>query len=181
MALTQSDDLDLEAFLATTASFGAAVALEDERRWVPRAGAENRSPRIRLSLDRSIEAVNPAMEELVGYREGELTGCSVLSLAHPEEMEALLLRLDAFGRGAGECSGATYRCLDRVGRTLWLAVTATLARGADGGPQSIDVDVDDITAWVSRRGERPRNRAAKRPSWPPRLGRRSSSFSTVKS
>jgi hypothetical protein len=96
----------------------------------------------------------------------------VLSLAHPEDMEALLVRLEAFGRGAGECTGATYRCLDRVGRILWLAVTATLMRGADGRPRSMDVDIDDITASVSRRGECPRNRAATRPSWPPRLGRR---------
>jgi PAS domain S-box-containing protein len=33
---------------------------------------------------------NSAMEKLVGYREVELTGCSVLSLAHPEYMEALV-------------------------------------------------------------------------------------------
>ena len=94
-----------------------------------------------VSLDRTINAADRSLCQLVGYDEDELIGRSVLCLSHPEDMETLVFKLEALGRGAGDCSRAELRCLRKDGHTLWVEVTPYVVCDGDGRPRSIDIFV----------------------------------------
>jgi len=97
-----------------------------------------------VALDRTISAADRSLCQLVGYSEDELIGRSVLLLAHPEDMETLVSKLEALGRGAGDCSRAGYRCLRKDGHTLWVEVTPYVVCDGDGRPRSIDIFVIEV-------------------------------------
>jgi PAS domain S-box-containing protein len=99
---------------------------------------------VNLSLDRTINAVNRSLCQLVGYNQDELIGRSVLTLSHPEDVETLVLKLEALGRG-GDCSREEYRCLRKDGHTVLVEVTPYVVRDGEGAPRSIDIFVTEVS------------------------------------
>jgi PAS domain S-box-containing protein len=102
-------------------------------------------PQLSLSLDRRIEAVNPAMCDLVGYDEDDLLGCSVLCFVHPADMQAFLVDLDAIWSGLEDLGPTVYRCVHSDGHTIWLQVMPSVVRNADGERHSVSAIVLDVT------------------------------------
>ena len=102
-------------------------------------------PQLSLSIDRRIEAVNPAMCGLVGYDEADLVGCSVLCFLHPADMQAFLVDLDAIWSGLEDLGSTVYRCVHSDGHTLWLQVMPSVVRNADGERHSVSAIVLDVT------------------------------------
>jgi PAS domain S-box-containing protein len=102
-------------------------------------------PQISLSLDRRIEAVNPAMCELVGYDEDDLLGCSILCFVHPADMQAFLVDVDAIWSGLEDLGPTVYRCVHSDGHTIWLQVMPSVVRNADGERHSVSAIVLDVT------------------------------------
>ncbi len=102
-------------------------------------------PQLSMSIDRRIEAVNPAMCELVGYDERDLLGCSVLCFLHPADMQSFLVDLDAIWSGSEDLVPNVYRCVHSDGHTIWLQVMPSVVRNADGERHSVSAIVLDVT------------------------------------
>jgi PAS domain S-box-containing protein len=105
-------------------------------------------PQITLSLDRKVEAANQALCRLLGYREGEMVGTSVLSMVHPEDMEALVVKLEALVRGISLGFNRPYRLFHKDGHTLRIEATLSVLRDRSGYPSSIVVIV--VGATIAR-------------------------------
>jgi PAS domain S-box-containing protein len=105
-------------------------------------------PQITLSLDRKVEAANQALCRLLGYREEEMVGTSVLSVVHPEDMVALVLKLEALVRGINLGSKRPYRLFHKDGDTLRIDATLSVLRDRAGHPISIVVIV--VGATIAR-------------------------------
>ncbi|HEY3315957.1 MAG TPA: diguanylate cyclase [Bacillota bacterium] len=91
-------------------------------------------------------AVNQALSEMLGYSEVELLEMTDEALLHPEERQSghgLLARLR---QGPVDSVDLERRYLNSRGETVWTQVTASPIRGADGAPQCLVVEIQDITA-----------------------------------
>jgi|GEM_PF-457025 PAS domain S-box-containing protein len=99
-----------------------------------------------VGLDGRHLQVNPALCNMVGFREEELLGMSVQETTHPDD---LAVSRDFIQRVmAGEISAGTFekRHLHKSGRVVWTRVSSALVRNAQGQPQYFISLVEDITA-----------------------------------
>ena len=70
-----------------------------------------------------IESANRALCQLTGYTEDDIVGGSVLAFVHPEDMEALVLRLEALARDKKRAgSGVRFVLLPSLGKTVTRAM-----------------------------------------------------------
>lgn len=96
--------------------------------------------------------VNPALCDLLGYRENTLAGQTLDDIVHPDDSPTYeALRADAV---AGTRRGFTseLRFVDAMSRALPVALTATLVRDADGRPlyfAAQAVDVSERHRWAA--------------------------------
>jgi len=98
---------------------------------------------------------NPAFERMFGYREGELTGCSISLVHSPYEFAGLgeRIRTEALAGGwSGEFLG-----IRKDGSELMVALRATPFRGGDGRSQGIVGVYRDVTAQTHVEQERIRS------------------------
>jgi PAS domain S-box-containing protein len=107
------------------------------------------APQLTLRLDRKVESANRALRQLTGYREDEIVGGSVLAFVHPEDMETLVLRLEALARDIDLGPARPFRifCLD--GHALRIDASLAVTRDANGCPASIVVTVMHATPQCS--------------------------------
>jgi diguanylate cyclase (GGDEF)-like protein/PAS domain S-box-containing protein len=90
--------------------------------------------------------VNPAASRLLGYAESELLATDIAALSHPDDREeALQLQAALF---AGEIPEYSWekRIRHADGSWMWVHVTATLVRDADGTPLYSLAQLSDVTA-----------------------------------
>jgi PAS domain S-box-containing protein len=108
-------------------------------------GAFRAFPRIGLSLDRKVQSVNDELCQLLRYRENELVGSSVLTVVHPEDMEALVLRLEALIRNIDVGLNRPIRLFCKEGHAVQIDATLSVTRGATGHPSGVEVVVGETT------------------------------------
>jgi PAS domain S-box-containing protein len=108
------------------------------------------------SLDGLIQRCNPALERMLGYGPGDLNGQPSKRISHPAEH----LRLKEDARrimvGTDPEHGLTVdrRLIRKDGSTLWVRLTTTILRDAEGNPQSGLGIVEDITVQKATEQER---------------------------
>jgi PAS domain S-box-containing protein len=135
--------------------YGALAESEDRFR---RAFEDNATGMALASVEGRIVRVNRALRDLLGTAEPELLGRPLDEVARPAEGAAGQL-----GRLARDRAGSThYEATARhaSGRTIDLAVAASVVSGADGVPVNLSVNLLDITQRRAAERERRARREA---------------------
>jgi PAS domain S-box-containing protein len=108
-------------------------------------GAHGQLPQLTLALDRQVQRANSAMCQLLGYREDEIVGNSVLAIVHPEDMEGLVLRLEALAREIDLGLVRPFRLFAKDGHAVRIDAALGVAHDEAGRPGSIVATVLDAT------------------------------------
>jgi PAS domain S-box-containing protein len=108
--------------------------------------------------------VNRKLCEIVGYEEAELRAKTVRDIAHPDDADADLEQLRRILAGELDTYAMEKRCVRRDG-VVWVNLTVSLARKADGAPDYYITVIEDIQrrkdAEQALRGESARREQAR--------------------
>ncbi len=135
--------------------FGALAESEDRFR---RAFEDNAVGMLLARVDGRIVRVNRALRDLLGRTEPQLLGYPLDDVVSPAAGTAGQLERLARDRAGSAHYEATARHTD--GRTIDLAVAASVVRGADGVPVNLSVNLLDITQRRAAERERRARREA---------------------
>ncbi len=104
-----------------------------------------------VGLDGRWLRLNDRLAEILGYTCEELLARTFQDVTHPEDLGADVARVEALLRGEASryAMDKRYRCKD--GGTVWVRLTVSLVRDADGRPDYFISVVEDISA--RKRGE----------------------------
>jgi len=98
-----------------------------------------------VGLDGRFRLVNRKLCEILGYAPEELVGRSVKEVSHPEDRDVTDRARDDMHAGRREAFGVQKRYLRSNGRVVWVDLTVTMVRDAEGkGLYDIAI-FDDIT------------------------------------
>lgn len=98
------------------------------------------------SLDGRFTAVNRALCELTGYSEAELLARDFQSITHPDDLAADLERVRRMLAGETGRFQMQKRYVRKDGGIVWITLTGSLVREADGRPKCLIGQIEDITA-----------------------------------
>ena len=102
-----------------------------------------------LRPDGTIQAVNPAWQEALGYRQKEAVGRPFESFLHPEDVGAFQARFQEF-QGCGEAGDVRWRLRKKSGEYLWASYHGRVAYGSGGEPLQTHCVFSDVTRQVRR-------------------------------
>ncbi len=85
-----------------------------------------------FGVDFRLLGVNPAMCEMLGYTEAELTGASALDITHPDDVQRSTDWLARVFREAARNHPLEKRYLTKDGRVIWASVTARAIHNRGG-------------------------------------------------
>lgn len=128
-----------------TARHAAELALrESEERW---RLVQDEAPigMAVVGLDGGWLAVNPALCDLVDYREEELLQLTFQDITHPDDMDADLGLLDRLLAGEIPSYRMEKRYIRRGGELVWILLAVSLVRDADGEPAHLIAQIENIT------------------------------------
>jgi PAS domain S-box-containing protein len=129
--------------------FGALAESEDRFR---RAFEDNAVGMVLAGVDGRMVRVNRALRDMLGRTEPQLLGCALDEVVRPTAGTAGQLERLARDRAGSVHYEATARHTD--GRTIDLAVAASVVSGADGVPVNLSVNLLDITQRRAAERER---------------------------
>jgi PAS domain S-box-containing protein len=89
--------------------------------------------------------VNPALCQLLGYTEAELLTRDFQGITHPDDLTADLAHLRELLEGRTTSYQMEKRYLHRDGRLIWVQLSVSLVRRADGGVEFLVAQIQDIT------------------------------------
>jgi PAS domain S-box-containing protein len=98
-----------------------------------------------VGMDGRLLRVNPRLGEILGYAPAELVGLSVKDVSHPEDRDITNAERDRMHAGLIPSFGVQKRYRHRDGRDVWVDLTVTMVRDADGRGQYDIAIFDDIT------------------------------------
>ncbi|MEM1126320.1 MAG: PAS domain S-box protein [Bacteroidota bacterium] len=90
--------------------------------------------------------VNRAVCRLVGYTEQELLASSFQDITHPDDLEADLAYVQQMLRGERATYQMEKRYYHKEGHVVWVLLSVSLVRTADGAPRYFISQIQDITA-----------------------------------
>jgi PAS domain S-box-containing protein/diguanylate cyclase (GGDEF)-like protein/putative nucleotidyltransferase with HDIG domain len=96
--------------------------------------------------------VNPAVCRLLGYSAEELLGMTFMDVTHPDDVEASVDRRRRQLIGDGDAVQIEKRYVRRDGETVWVSLSSTLVRDANGRPLYSVTIIEDVGERV-RAGE----------------------------
>ena len=134
--------------------FGALAESEDRFR---RAFEDNAVGMVLAGVDGRMVRVNRALRDLLGRTEVQLLGCALDEIVRPAAgAEGQLERLARNRAGPAHYEAVHYEATARHtdGRTIDLAVAASVVSGADGVPVNLSVNLLDITQRRAAERER---------------------------
>jgi PAS domain S-box-containing protein len=99
----------------------------------------------RVSPDGRWLEVNQRLCDIVGYTREELMMKTFADITHPEDLEADWRQARQLLAGEIETYSMEKRYLRRDGSTIWVNLTASLVRKADGSPEYFIPVVEDIS------------------------------------
>ncbi|WP_232503511.1 PAS domain-containing protein [Pseudogulbenkiania sp. NH8B] len=88
--------------------------------------------------------VNPALCQLLGYREEELLPLTFQDVTHPDDLELDLANVHALLEGRADTYRMEKRYLRQDGRELWAQLAVSIVRDRDGRPLYFVAQVEDI-------------------------------------
>ncbi len=94
----------------------------------------------------TIRMTNGRIEEMLGYRPGDLVGRSLQDLVHPDDRSAAIADMSAVARQIRTGYRRERRYLTSTGESVWVEVSGTIARDPDGAEIGRVVVFLDITA-----------------------------------
>ena len=89
--------------------------------------------------------VNPAICELFGYTDAELSQMNLKEISHPAELEKWLTSAREVLKGKQPSFQTEKRYIHKSGRIVWVLANISLAYDADGNPKWFIAQVQDIT------------------------------------
>jgi len=89
--------------------------------------------------------VNPALCETLGYDESELLARSFQDITHPDDLGNVLVQFDKQLNSALPSCQIEQRYLHKFGHSVWVLMTMSLIRDADGEPLHFVCQFQDIT------------------------------------
>src|SRR5579884_2208265 len=98
------------------------------------------------SLDGRWIEVNHAFCQMVGYSEQELVGMNFRTIMNPEDLPANLKGFQELLNRERDLFKMEKRFFHKDGHTVWVSVSATVIRNADGAPLYFDAQLEDLTA-----------------------------------
>jgi PAS domain S-box-containing protein len=98
-----------------------------------------------VSLEGRWLRVNPRLGELLGYSHDELATLTCQDLTHPDDREANLVNFQRLLAGKLDTYDTDQRYVRKDGVPVWVHLTASLVRTADGAPDHVIVTAQDIT------------------------------------
>lgn len=98
-----------------------------------------------VELDGRLRHVNAAFAKLMQYSENELHERLLQELTHPDDLDANREHVDRLLGGEVDSLTLEQRYVTRTASTVWVRLSATLARGPDGAPRHFIAQIQDIT------------------------------------
>ena len=98
-----------------------------------------------LELDGRFEWVNEALCRITGYTAHELQATSSRAISHPDDADADERQMRRVLNGEAEGYHAETRFIHADGRSVYVALQATLLRGSKGAPLNFLVQIQDVT------------------------------------
>jgi two-component system, NtrC family, sensor kinase len=89
--------------------------------------------------------VNPALCEIVGYSHAELLGRTFQEISHPDDLDSDLRQMNQLLVGAIESYRMEKRYIHKEGFPVWILLSVSLVRDADGGPLYFVGLIEDIS------------------------------------
>jgi diguanylate cyclase (GGDEF)-like protein/PAS domain S-box-containing protein len=99
-----------------------------------------------VALDGHFLQVNPALCEIVGYSADELNSMTFQDITHPDDLAYDLEQVQRLIDGSIGKYQIEKRYLHRSGDAVWIELSVTLVRNADGEPSYFIAQMQDITA-----------------------------------
>lgn len=99
-----------------------------------------------VDLDGRWREVNPVFERMLGYDAHEMIGRPASAFTHPDDIELARVAISDLVDGRIALIDAPKRYLHRNGGIVWVHANVTVMRGAQGAPQTLLVQVRDLTA-----------------------------------
>ena len=100
--------------------------------------------------------VNPSLCELVGYTDTELVGSTFQQITHPDDLESDLVQVGLMLAGEISTYRMEKRYLHRDGHIVWILLSVSLVRDAEGEPVHFVSQIEDISE--RKRAEQDRER-----------------------
>lgn len=107
-----------------------------------------------VDADATIMKCNPAMEQLLGYGRGEVCGMKIAQFTHPEDLD--LRNFQELVAGRIDSYNYEKRFLRKDGSIVWVRVTASDLREADGRLRFVMGMIEDVTERKKAEEERAR-------------------------
>jgi len=98
--------------------------------------------------------VNPALSQIVGYPEGELTKLTFQEITHPDDLEPDLIQAERVIRGEIDGYDMEKRYFRKDGSVVWIELSVAAVRDRSGSPLYLPVNIFDLTKF---REEQARN------------------------
>jgi PAS domain S-box-containing protein len=98
-----------------------------------------------IGLDGKWNRVNQAVCDIVGYDKNELLEKTFQQITHPDDLHADLNHVQQLLSGEKGFYQMEKRYFHRDGHTVWVHLTASLVRSADGHPLHFISQIEDVT------------------------------------
>lgn len=98
-----------------------------------------------VSTDGRWLRVNRALCEIVGYSEAELLASDFQTITHPEDLDADLAHVQDLVSGHSSSYQMEKRYLHKNGATIWILLSVSLVRDAEGAPLHFVSQIIDIS------------------------------------
>ena len=98
-----------------------------------------------VAPDGSFLEVNASLCEMVGYAADELVERTFQDITHPDDLEADLDNVHRMLRGEITSYQMTKRYFNRSGDIVWVLLSVSLVRAADGAPRYFVSQIQDIS------------------------------------
>ncbi len=99
-----------------------------------------------IRFDGRFEKVNPRLCEMFGYSRAELLELKFSDITHPEDLARSVQLVGELSKQKRNSFAIDKRYVRKDGRMIWAFSTVSLMRDAEGKPQSLIANVEDISA-----------------------------------